>query len=193
MLCLYQPFVKGWLGDGAMLGMPVVLGLCAYFYILKSGDIRYVYHEGRGLWFESRFIMVGEAIVNIVLNIALCRTLGVFGIVLATVVSVAITNAYFCPRLLFRLYFRNGKLGEYWRDHAQYALTMVLTAGASWCACEVALPLGMVGEGFLLGMSCLVGRLAICTGFSMLLFWIIWHRSKRFKDSAGWMRRVAKA
>jgi hypothetical protein len=60
-----------WLGDGMLLGMPVVLGLCAYFYILKSGDIRWVYHEGAGLWYESRFIMIGEAVVNIVLNILL--------------------------------------------------------------------------------------------------------------------------
>ena len=51
-----------------MLELPVVLGLCAYFYILKSGDIRWVYYEGKGLWYEGRFIMIGEAAVNIVLK-----------------------------------------------------------------------------------------------------------------------------
>ena len=60
-----------------MLEMPVVFGLCAYFYILKSGDIRWVYQEGRGLWYESRFIMIGEAAVNLVLNVLLCRAMGV--------------------------------------------------------------------------------------------------------------------
>ncbi len=62
----------------------------------KSGDIRYVYHEGKGLWYESRFIMIGEAVVNIVLNIAFCKVMSVSGIVLATVISVFITNFYFC-------------------------------------------------------------------------------------------------
>ena len=194
LLCLYQPFMKIWLGDNMLLGMPVVFGFCAYFYILKSGDIRWVYHEGKGLWFESRFIMIGEAVVNIFLNIVLCRTLGVFGIVLATVVSVFITNFIFCPRLLFKLYFRNGKLKEYWMDHVLYTLTMVLTASASWLLCEALLPMSMV-EDRAVGncVLCLGGRLFVCSILSVLIFWIIWNRSERYTKAVGWMKRLLKA
>lgn len=191
MLCLYQPFIKTWLGDSMMLGMPVVLGLCAYFYILKSGDIRWVYQEGRGLWYESRFIMIGEAAVNLVLNVLLCRVMGVFGIVLATVISVFITNFAFCPRLLFRVYFRNGKLREYWLDHILYTGTMLIAAGGSWLLCEQVLPLSMadrreIGKCLL----CLGGRLLFCTVISTLVFWIIWHKSERYHRATGWLKRM---
>lgn len=194
MLCLYQPFIKTWLGESMMLEMSVVLGLCAYFYILKSGDIRYVYHEGKGLWFESRFIMIGEAVVNIFLNIVLCRALGVFGIVLATVISVFITNFIFCPRLLFKLYFQNGKLKEYWMDHVLYTLTMVLTASTSWLLCEALLPMSMIeGREIVNCVLCLGGRLFLCSSLSVLIFWIIWHRSERYTKAVEWMKRLVKA
>ena len=50
MLCLYQPFISVWVGPQMMLDNPAVIGLCSYFYVLKAGDIRWVYHEGAGLW-----------------------------------------------------------------------------------------------------------------------------------------------
>lgn len=193
MLCLYQPFIKTWLGNDMMLNTPVVFGLCTYFYILKSGDIRYVYHEGKGLWYESRFIMIGEAAVNIVLNISLCRALGVFGIVLATVISVFITNFFFCPILLFKLYFQNGKLKEYWTDHVLYSLTMVLTAGTSWFLCEYLFPMTMINHRYIGNcMLCLGGRLIFCTIISVLLFWGIWYKSERYHSAVRWTRKMIK-
>ena len=193
MFCLYQPFIMAWLGEGMMLGIPVVISLCAYFYILKSGDIRYVYHEGKGLWYESRFIMVGEAIVNIILNIVLCKVLGVFGIVLATVISVFITNFIFCPRLLFKLYFKNGNLHEYWKDHFFYTVTMLLTAAISWPVCERFLPMYMVEHREIVNcVLCLGGRLLICTAFSVVVFWLIWHKSERYTRALSWMKQLVR-
>ena len=192
MLCLYQPFVRAWLGTDMMLETPVVLGLCAYFYILKSGDVRWVYHEGAGLWYESRWIMLGEAAVNVLLNILLCKALGVFGIVLATVISVFITNAVFCPRLLFWQYFRNGKLKEYRKDHIGYSGTMLITAGLSWMVCEYVLPMGLVDRGAMQAVLCLVGRLMVCSALAVAVFWLFWHRSERYTGAAVWLKRIAR-
>ena len=193
LLCLYQPFVKVWLGDTMLLGMPVVVTLCAYFYILKSGDIRWVYHEAKGLWYESRFVMIGEAVVNIILNIVLCKMMGVLGIVLATVVSVFITNFIFCPRLLFKLYFKNDKLHEYWKDHISYAVTMLLSAVISWLVCEGFLPVDMVeGQKLWNCVFCLGGRLLICTVSAVVVFWLIWHKSERYSKAWKWLWRVVK-
>ena len=195
LLCLYQPFIQAWLGKEMMLGMPAVIGLCAYFYILKSGDIRWVYHEGAGLWYESRYIMIGEAVVNTFLNIILCRTMQVFGIILATVISVFITNHLLCPRLLFKLYFQQkNKQREYHSDHAQYALTTLLTAGTSWIACEILFPQAMTaaggagGAGIIKSAACLAGRLLVCTALYVDIYWAIWHNSERYKRVVNWIK-----
>ena len=84
MLCLYQPFIGFWAGEGMQLDVLVAIGMSLYFYVLDSGAINWAYVMGAGLWYECRFIMIGESIANIVLNIALCRFMGVTGIVLAT-------------------------------------------------------------------------------------------------------------
>ena len=190
LLCLYQPFIFTWLGNKMMLDTSVVIGLSLYFFILKSGDIRWVYHEGAGLWYEARFIMIGEAVANIVLNILLCKILGVFGIVLATVISVFVTNMILCPKLLFKLYFQNGKLKEYWMDHVFYTITMLVSVGLSWLACEWLIP--MKDAGVIEGVICLLGRLVICTALSAAIFWLIWHRSERYHTAVDWLRRLRK-
>ncbi len=39
LLCLYQPFVRLWVGLSLMLGLPEVVALCLYYYLLKAGDM----------------------------------------------------------------------------------------------------------------------------------------------------------
>ena len=125
--------------------------------------------------------MIGEAAANIVLNVLLCRVMGVFGIVLATVISVFISNSFFCPRLLFDLYFQNGKLKEYWADHSLYALTMLVTAGVSYGICEGLLPMSMAeGREAVSCILCLGGRFVLCSAVSIFFFWLIWKRSGRY-------------
>ena len=193
MLCLYQPFIFVWVGPKMMLDIPAVIGMCIYFYILKAGDIRWVYHEGAGLWWECRFIMIGEAVANVLLNVLLCRTLGVFGIILATVISVFITNCIFCPVVIFKEYFKNGKLKEYWIDHISYIVTMIFSAVICWLLCNLVFPINMVAERTAVdSVICLFGRAIICTLLSISIYWLIWHRSSRFENTINWIKNFIK-
>lgn len=117
------------------------------------------------------------------------RIWGVTGIVLATVISVFITNVIFCPRLVFRLYFKNGKLKEYLADHAQYMGTMIIGALVSWFLCETVLPIDMV-SGRTVGMCllCIGGRLVICSLVFVILTWVLWNRSQRYVSAVAWLK-----
>lgn len=193
LLCLYQPFIYTWIGEDMLFGMQVVIGLCLYFYILITGAIRWVYHEGAGLWWECRYIMIGEAAANVVLNILLCKVMGVAGIVLATVISVFATNCILCPRLIFKEYFKNGKLYEYWKDHIWYTITMMVTAGVSWIVCETLLPMTMVmGREIGSSILCLGGRAMVCSVTAVAVFWIIWHKNERYYGAVKWVKRLVK-
>lgn len=193
MLCLFQPFMKTWVGDEMMFGLPVVLCVCAYFYILLCGDIRWVYHEGAGLWWECRYIMIGEAAANIILNIVLCKVMGITGIILATVITVFVTNLILCPEVLFREYFKNGKAGEYRMDHLLYALTMLLTAGLSFFSCRLFLPLSMVDRDRIwLCLLVMGGRLLICSSISVMVAWLLWHKTERYQKAVTWVRAMLR-
>lgn len=137
LLCLYQPFVRLWMsgalpsgtvaasealarnnvaaGSSLMLGMPEVVALCLYFYLLKAGDMRWIYHQGAGLWWKARYIVIAEIVCNVVLNILLAMYWGVLGIILATLISLFFINFIGGAWILFKEYFQNGKLGEFLR------------------------------------------------------------------------------
>lgn len=193
LLCMFQPFMKLWVGENLMLGMPEVIGLCAIFYVMRMGDMRWVYHEGAGLWWECRHIAIAEAIANVILNIVLCRYLGVLGIILATVLSLFFINYLLCPVILFRFYFKNDKIKEYHIDYFQYLLTMIISAWLSWWTCENLIILkGLGNNPIIMCIINLILAAATTTAISLVVFLIIWHKSNRFNMASNWIRLVLK-
>ncbi len=147
MLCLYQPFVRLWVGSDLMLGLPEVVALCLYFYVLKMGDLRWIYFEGAGLWWKARYIVIAEIIANIVLNLLLAKYWGVLGIILATLISLFFINFIGEAWILFKEYFKNGRLSTFFADQALYFGVTVVLAVACLAACNrVGLPCIEVGH-----------------------------------------------
>ena len=180
LLCLYQPFMRLWMGESRMLGWPEVVALSLYFYLLKCGDLRWIYHEGAGLWWESRWIAVAEAVANVVLNVLLCRYLGVFGIILATLLTLFFLNFLPCPLILFRYYFKNGKLGEYFLDHLLYFLTLL--PGGALCFFLCLLP----GEG----AAALGLRVLLCLLIPGPVYWLFWRGTERYAQAVSWLKQA---
>ena len=179
-LCLYQPFVRLWVGEGLMLQFPEVVALTAYFYVLKMGDMRWVYFEGAGLWWKARYYALAEALVNICLNIVLAKYFGVLGIILATLVSLFFIDFIFSARILFRQYYRNGKLGEFFGDHARYFMVTLLLALPSIYICNLITAHGVLG---------LLLRLLVCTVCSVAGYFLLYHRTARYQDAVDWIMR----
>ena len=180
LLCLYQPFMRLWMGEGRMLGWPEVFALSMYFYLLKCGDLRWIYHEGAGLWWESRWIAIAEAVANVVLNVLLCRRLGVFGIILATLLTLFFLNYLPCPVILFRYYFKNDKLGEYFWDHLMYFLTLLPGGTLCFLLC---LLLGEGGAAFAL-------RVILCLVVPGPIFWLFWRRAEQYAQAVAWLKQA---
>lgn len=126
LLLLYQPFMQIWVGTDLMFPFSVVVLFMLYFYVLKMGDIRAVFVDAAGLWWEQRWRAVVETIANLVLNILLGYYFGVWGIVAATLISLFTINFCWGSRIVFDYYFKNGKVSEYYLDHAIYFGAMVL-------------------------------------------------------------------
>lgn len=63
--------------------------------------------------------MLVRAAINIVLSVALGVSLGVFGILLATAISLIVTSFWYEPSVLFSRVF-NVPVSEYWIKQAKY-------------------------------------------------------------------------
>ena len=127
--------------EALMLGWPEVVALCLYFYVLKMGDLRWIYFEGAGLWWKARYIVIAEIICNIVLNIVLAKYWGVLGIIVATLISLFFINFIGEAWILFKEYFKNGRLGTFFADQALYfGVTVVLAIVCLQACAKVGLP-----------------------------------------------------
>lgn len=207
MLCLYQPFVRIWVGPELMLGLPEVIALCLYFYLLKAGDMRWIYHQGAGLWWKAWNIVVVEIVCNIVLNILLAKYWGVLGIILATLISLFFVNFIGGAWILFKKYFQNGKLGEFFADQALYFVVTAVLAIACFWSCESmsgwlnggtafmkmpAFAIDAVAENSghtkmfeLLG---LIARLLLCTLLTVAGYYVVYHHTVRYQDAMEWVK-----
>lgn len=113
LLCLYQQFMKMWLGEQFMFSNTVVVLLCIYFYSLCIGNIRYIYSTTIGLWWKERYITFAQVIVNVVLNYILGQWLGVSGIILSTIISILCIEFVWAAKVLYKNYFKDKKISNY--------------------------------------------------------------------------------
>lgn len=187
LLCLYQPFVMLWMGPQLMLGYPEVFGLCLYFYILKMGDIRWVYFEAAGLWWHGRYVAVTEIIMNLVLNVLLGSYWGVPGIIVATLLSLFFVNYIWSAWILFRQYFCNDKLHEFFTDHLRYFAVTLCIAFLSFNLCERVVPCHAGTDTLAEGIAALFYRICICTGISGAEYFFIYRNSEQYLEAKHWL------
>lgn len=178
LLCLYQPFMKLWVGTEMMFPMHTVVLICLYFYVLKIGDIRSMYIASKGVWWELRFCSILEAVANITLNYVLGKYFGVNGIILATVISLFFINFLYGSQVIFNQYFGKEKIKKYYLNHFMYGLTTILAAAITYslCAC---IPL----EGF----AGLFVKAGLCAVVPNLVFWIIYRKSSNYELTIPWV------
>lgn len=201
MLCLYQPFVRLWVGQDLMLGMPEVVALCLYFYVLKMGDMRWIYFEGAGLWWKARYIVIAEIAANIVLNLLLAKYWGVLGIILATLISLFFINFIGEAWILFKEYFKNGHLSTFFVDQALYFGVTGVLAAICFGGCEeisgwlsdwiIDCVSGVVtiGQFKLFELAGLVVRLLFCTLMTVGGYFLVYHHTVRYRDAKEWVKR----
>ncbi len=132
LLCLYQPFMKLWMGEDMLLPMGAVVLLCLYFYALCIGNMKYLYNTANGLWWELRWRAILETVANVALNIILGKYWGVNGIIAATLISLFLFNFCWGSTILFKAYFQMENLWTYFGYHLRYFAVTAIICAATW-------------------------------------------------------------
>ena len=179
-LSLCQLFMTLWVGDGLLLSDSVVILLGVYFYVRVIGDIRSVYVDATGLWWELKGRSILEALLNIVLDYLLVQVIGVAGAILATVVSMLLINYFWGSEVVFSHYFKNKKLHIFFLDNALYTIAAVIACSAAWLICSQFGALSWI-------WFVIKGIVAVLSSSAVLL--ILFFKSKRFKEAWTFIRR----
>ena len=101
LLCLFQPFMKIWVGEKYMLSMPMVICMCCYFFLHEINRLINTYKDAAGMWHEDRWRPLVVSITNLGLNLLMVQYVGLFGILLSTVISMLFVGM---PWLLYNLF-----------------------------------------------------------------------------------------
>ena len=128
LFCMFQPFMEIWMGSDMLFPMIDVVLICLYFYSLTMGDVRSQYSSAAGLFWENRKYVLVEALSNIVLNYILGKLFGVHGIVAATLISILLINFIWGSAILFKYYFKDYKVGEFYKKHFFYFGVAIIAA-----------------------------------------------------------------
>lgn len=174
LLCLFQPFMKLWVGKEYIFPFSIVILFCVYFYSLKLGDIRSIYSTVNGLWYENRYRAVIESILNIILNIVLGKYFGVYGIILGTLISLLLINFVYGSQIVFKYYFKNQNISEYFYKHGLYSLATLINSIITYYLCSFV---------SFSGIKELILKGIICAFIPNIIYLIIYFKTKIFKES----------
>jgi len=157
LLCLYQPFMEIWVKKVNMLGMEMVILFTVYFFVHKWCDMLYVYQEACGIWWETRFVPLIAAILNLTVNIALVQRIGLPGILISTIVAVIFIYVTGYAQVLFKTYFKSiHGLKSYWLRQGFYFFSAIIASLVAYFICDKIVVSNIVLKLILNGMVCIV-------------------------------------
>ncbi len=178
LFCLYQPFMEIWVGEELMMGSDIVVLMCCYFFVLKAGDMCYVYRQAAGIWWTDRFRPMVEAAANLALNLILVQRFGAAGVLLATVITMVCINFVWGGKVLFDAYFEKDVF-VYYKKIAFYAVTTAIAIAVTYGVCAL-LPAS--------GIIPFAGKMAVCCVVPNLCFLLMYGRTEEFRESLPFVR-----
>ena len=167
MICMYQPFMKLWVGDKMLLNEMDMIMFCLYFYLINMNNSRNLYFTGNGLWWKAKKVYIVESLGNLILNIVLGKIMGITGVLLATIITIFVFNFIIRTNFLFKEYFKVSPK-TFYTDHAKYGAETVIICGICYFVCEkyTVVFAGITGL-FVRGILCVIVSALLMVIFNM--------------------------
>lgn len=168
----------------------MVLLFVSYFFIFRWCDVLGLYQEACGLWWETRYIPITGALLNLLVNIVLVQTIGLPGILISTNLSILFVYDMGCSAVLFRTYFKSveGGFGRFWRRQMIYVPEAVICGGITWGICNLVV--------FNSDIAQLLFNAFVCVIIPNAVFFAVWRKRPEMifakKKAAGLYRTIMR-
>lgn len=130
-----------------------------------------IFKNAQGLWREDRFRSISEGIFNLCLNLIMVQFMGIYGIILSTIIAMLIISVPWETKVLFKYYFD--------RSPKQYYLTLIAKTVITVVVGTVTYLLCSLYKGGL--VATLLVRAIICIVVPNVIFISIYHKSENFE------------
>lgn len=129
LLCMYQPFMRLWVGNELMLSGKIVIAFALYYFLQTSGDIKSVYMNAKGLWWENRWRTILESLFNIIFSWLFISWLGVLGAVIGPMLSLFIFNFGMSTTIMYKHCFPHFRMSCFFKQYFVYFIVTALSGG----------------------------------------------------------------
>lgn len=136
LLCLYQPFMDLWVGKKLMLDMPAVVCFSIYFFVRQINSLLNLYKDAAGMWHEDRYRPLVCAIVNLVLNLILVQFIGIYGVLISTVLTITCVGEPWLLKNLFTVIFRKAQFSGYLKQLASCCVSVFAGCTLTYLICN---------------------------------------------------------
>ena len=173
MLSIYQPFMELWVGKDLMLSFLAVICFVIYFFVRQLNALFNLYKDASGMWHEDRFRPLVSAITNLLLNLILVQFIGIYGVLLSTVIAIVIVGMPWLLHNLFTVVFEKKYLVSYIKKLLFYCGMIVLSCFIAVIVCSF-IKTNLIITILLRGI--------ICTVVSNVFYYLILKNTNEFKQ-----------
>ena len=183
LLCLYQPFMKIWVGKELMLNSSAVICFCIYYFVYEINQLLNTYKDAAGIWHEDRFRPLVTALTNLLMNLVMVQFWGVYGVLLSTVLSTLFVGMPWLLHNLFTVLFERKYLSHYLRCLIRYAGVVFLSCVVSATICHFI---------ELSDWMTLIVRMIICCIVPNIIYFAAYHKMTEFKECVLLIDKITK-
>ena len=137
LLCMYQPFIRVWMGEDNMFAVGLVFCFVIYYYSMGANKLINMFKDAAGIWRVDRWRPLTAAMVNLGLNLLTVRWLGLYGVLLSSIVSIVFIQIPWLFHNLFREVFPQQCMGKYIRLFCGLTTVSLISCGISWLVCRL--------------------------------------------------------
>ena len=170
---MFQPFMELWMGKDRLLSFNAVVCFVIYYWIYEINQLLNTYKDAGGLWRQDRFRPLIASITNLVLNLILVKTIGIYGILLSTVFAILLVGMPWLLYNLFTTLFDKKYILEYLKKLICYFFLAIISCIIVRIIC-LHLPFNGIAGITICGTVCFI--------IPNILFSIMLHRTPEFID-----------
>lgn len=184
LFSLYQPFMELWMGKKYMFDYSTVVLLVLYFYILKMGDIRSIWVDAVGLYWEIRWRAVFESVLNIGLSLIFVKIWEINGLLAGSLISLFMINFLYSSSITFKYYFGYSNLLSFYSIQVFHLIVMVAICAVCFYIFYQLEELLYITNMWLI----IAYRFLLSVILSAAILYIVFNRTQTYQDAKGWIR-----
>lgn len=182
-LSLYQHFMLIWVGVKYVLDFSAVICFSLYFYTYEINQLFVTYKDAAGIWHQDRYRPLITALINLFLNLLTVNYIGIYGVLLSTVVSTLVVGMPWLLKNIFSTIFKN-QMKNYILLLFKYTIVTVFACLITYIICSF-----IPSEGIIYFTL----KMIVCCIVPNIIYYLYNRKSKEFESIRFQIKRMLLA